>query len=129
MIDSFISRPLYCHCGQNKHNSVTYEFLRRFRREVPAEIIVFNEPEQKAQKQYEKINKAAVKDMDKDLAGYEKAIEKTDKVTKMPTNKFDYNQDSEKVYHDEMEIRNGQEMLNYDNEPSDTFTDRAIKAM
>ena len=80
----------------------------------------------KAQKQSEKINKAAVKDMDKDLAGYEKAIEKTDKVTKMPTNKFNFNNDKEKVYHDEMEIMNGQEMIEYDRDPNQEFKDRII---
>jgi hypothetical protein len=83
----------------------------------------------KAQKQSEKINKAAVKDMDKDLAGYEKAIEKTDKVTKMPTNKFNFNNDKEKVYHDEMEIMNGQEMIEYDRDPNQEFKDRAKEAI
>jgi len=67
--------------------------------------------------------------MDKDLAGYEKAIEKTDKVTKMPTNKFNFNGDKEKVYHDEMEIMNGQEMIEYDRDPNQEFKDRAKEAI
>ena len=83
----------------------------------------------KAQKQSEKINKAGVKDMDKELAGYDKAIKKTDKVTKMPTNKFNYNGDKEKEYHDEMEIRNGQEMIQYDRDPNQEYKDRAEEAL
>ena len=83
----------------------------------------------KAQKQSEKINKAGVKDMDKELAGYDKAIKKTDKVTKMPTNKFNYNGDKEKEYHDQMEIMNGQEMIQYDRDPNKEFKDRAEEAI
>ena len=83
----------------------------------------------KAQKQSEKINKAGVKDMDKELAGYDKAIKKTDKVTKMPTNKFNYNGDKEKEYHDQMEIMNGQEMIQYDRQPNQEFKDRAEEAI
>ena len=83
----------------------------------------------KAQKQSEKINKAGVKDMDKELAGYDKAIKKTDKVTKMPTNKFNYNGDKEKEYHDQMEIMNGQEMIQYDRDPNQEFKNRAEEAI
>lgn len=84
----------------------------------------------KAQKQSEKINKAAVKDIDKGLANYEKSIEKnTGKTTKMPVNKFNYNGDKEKEYHDQMEIRNGQEMVQYDREPNKDFKDRAEEAI
>ena len=83
----------------------------------------------KANKESGKINKAAVKDMDKNAADYEKAIVKTDKSTKMPTNKFNYNNDAEKVYHDEMEIRNGQEMIQYDRDPNQEFKDRAEEAI
>ena len=83
----------------------------------------------KAQKQSEKINKAAVKDIDKELAGYEKGIEKTEKAGKMPANKFNYNGDKEKEYHDQMEIRNGQEMIQYDRDPNKEFKDRAEEAI
>jgi len=83
----------------------------------------------KALKQSEKINKAGVKDMDKELAGYDKAIKKTDKVTKMPTNKFNYNGDKEKEYHDQMEIMNGQEMIQYDRQPNQEYKDRAEEAI
>ena len=83
----------------------------------------------KANKESEKINKAAVKDMDKEAANYDKAIKKTDKSTKMPTNKFNYNGDKEKEYHDEMEIRNGQEMIQYDRDPNQEYKDRAEEAI
>jgi hypothetical protein len=84
----------------------------------------------KAQKQSEKINKDAVKDIDKGLADYEKSIEKnTGKATKMPTNKFNYNGDKEKEYHDQMEIMNGQEMIQYDRDPNQEFKDRAEEAI
>ena len=32
-------------------------------------------------------------------------------------------------FHDEVETLNGQEMIQYDNEPSDAFKDRAKKAI
>lgn len=83
----------------------------------------------KANKESGKINKAAVKDMDKNAANYEKAITKTDKSTKIPANKFNYNSDKEKVYHDEMEIRNGQEMIQYDRDPNQEYKDRATEAI
>ena len=76
-----------------------------------------------------KINKTAVKDMDKEAADYEKSITKTDKSTKMPTNKFNYNGDKEKEYHDQMEIMNGQEMIQYDRDPNKEFKDRAEEAI
>jgi|TARA_R110000782_G_scaffold21299_1_gene57333 hypothetical protein len=83
----------------------------------------------KAQKESGKINKAGVKDMDKEAADYEKTIKKTDKVTKMPTNKFNYNSEKEKTYHDQMEIRNGQEMIQYDRDPNQEYKDRAEEAI
>jgi hypothetical protein len=84
----------------------------------------------KAQKQSEKINKAAVKDIDKGLADYEKSIEKnTGKASKMPANKFNYNGDKEKEYHDQMEIMNGQEMVQYDRDPNQEYKDRAEEAI
>lgn len=43
--------------------------------------------------------------------------------------KFNYEGDSEKEYHDDMEIRNGMEMLNYDRKPSERFTQRAKEAI
>lgn len=37
--------------------------------------------------------------------------------------------DKQKEYHDQMEIRNGQEMIRYDQEPSKQYKDRAEKAL
>ena len=79
----------------------------------------------KANKESGKINKVGVKDMDKELADYDKAIKKTDKTGDMTQNKFNYDGDKEKQYHDEMEIMNGQEMVQYDRNPNQEFKDRA----
>lgn len=82
-----------------------------------------------ALKQSDKINKAGVSDMGKEATAYDKAIKKTDKTTKVPTNKFNYNGDKEKEYHDQMEIMNGQEMIQYDREPNDEFKARAKESI
>ncbi len=62
------------------------------------------------------INKKAIKDVEKDIATYDKASKKEAEGTKqMSQNKFNYNDEAnEKEYHDEMEILNGQEMIRYD---------------
>jgi hypothetical protein len=76
------------------------------------------------------INKDGVKAIEKDLTAYEKSLGKEDSDTKkMGPNKFNYSDDFEKTYHNDMEIMNGQEMLQYDNKPDDRFTERAIKAI
>jgi hypothetical protein len=76
-----------------------------------------------------KINKAGVGEIGKDMKNYEKGLTKTDANEKtMATNKFNYNGDKEKTYHDEMEIMNGQ-MIQYDRTPSNTFKDRAMEAI
>jgi len=73
-----------------------------------------------------KINKDGVKAIEKDVTAYDKALKQTDKENKsMGENKFNYTDDNEKVYHDEMEILNGQEMVEYNSEPSEEFTKRA----
>lgn len=74
-----------------------------------------------------KQNKAYYKDVKKKMGDYDKALksEDDDKIDPVKTNI----EDKTKEYHDEMEIRNGQEMLNYDNTPSEQFTDRAIKGI
>lgn len=95
-------------------NIIKNQLIARFLKEESTPGI---DVTKKAQKQSEKINKAGVKDMDKELAGYEKAIVKTEKAGKMPANKFNYNGDKEKEYHDQMEIMNGQEMIQYDRDP------------
>jgi hypothetical protein len=83
----------------------------------------------KANKESGKINKAGVKDMDKELTDYDKAIKKTDKTGTMGQNKFNYDGDKEKEYHDQMEIMNGQEMIQYDRQPNKEFQDRAKESI
>lgn len=80
----------------------------------------------KVQKDNAKINKDGVKNIEKDLADLDKSLKKSGVDTKnMPANKFSYDDDFEKTYHDEMEILNGQEMLQYDSEPNAEFKKRA----
>ena len=80
-------------------------------------------------KESDKINKEALKTIEKDVASYDKEIKKNVGKAKMPANKFNYNGDKEKEYHDEMEIMNGQEMIQYDREPNQDFKDRAKEAI
>ncbi len=80
----------------------------------------------KAQKESDKINKAGVKAVEKDIATYDKDIkQKGGDAGKMPQNKFNYNDAKEKEYHDQMEILNGMEMVEYDRQPNKEFSDRA----
>lgn len=81
-----------------------------------------------AKKQSEKENKQGVKDMDKELADYQKSLEKGMETTKTP-NKFNYSDNEEVEYHNQMEIRNGQEMIQYDRDPIQEFKDRAKEAL
>ena len=75
-----------------------------------------------------KENEKGVKDMDKELANYQKSLEKGMETTKTP-NKFNYSDDEEVEYHNEMEIMNGQEMIQYDRDPITEFKDRAYEAL
>ena len=80
----------------------------------------------KAKKESEKINKAGVKAIGKDVSSYEKALKQTNPdMGKMAKNKYNYTDDAEKTYHDEMEILNGQEMIQYTSEPGSEFKARA----
>ena len=81
-----------------------------------------------AKKASEKINKQAIKDVDKNLKSYEKNLNKGMEVTDV-NNKFNYNGDKEKEYHDQMEIMNGQEMIKYDSMPEKGFSERAVEAI
>lgn len=77
----------------------------------------------------DKINKAANKSSEKNLSTYQKDTEKTMKSdTKMAPNKFNAT-GKDKKYHDEMEILNGQEMIQYDREPSEEFSKKAKQAI
>jgi hypothetical protein len=77
-----------------------------------------------------KENKAGVKDMQDNLKDYDKSVKKQAEGTKdMPQNKFNYNDDNEQTYHQQMEIMNGTEMNEYDRDPNKMFKDRAQKAI
>ena len=81
-----------------------------------------------AKKESGKINKDAVKAIEKDVTAYDKDLKKGDKVTTV-ANKFTYDDDFEKTYHEEMEIMNGQEMIQYDRKPNKEFQDKAEEAI
>jgi hypothetical protein len=75
-------------------------------------------------------NDEGLKDIEKKLKDADKGQKKSASKTKdMPQNKFNYNTDSEKEYHQEMEIMNGQEMIEYDREPNQTYKERAKRAI
>ena len=77
-----------------------------------------------------KENDKALKDVAKNMTDYEKALKTNDPNQKqMAQNKINYNTDDEKNYHDQMEIMNGQEMIQYDREPNEMFKERAMKAI
>jgi len=79
---------------------------------------------EKVQKDEDEVNKEYYDEVTKKMADYAK----TDDNELEDGVKMNY-EGSEKEYHDEMEIRNGQEMLKYDREPSETFKDRAKKSL
>ena len=75
-----------------------------------------------------KENDAYYKEVEKKMSDYEKAS------TSSPSDaieepKFNYDYEDEVEYHEEMEIRNGMEMLNYDRKPSEKFSQRAKEAI
>lgn len=72
-------------------------------------------------------NDAYYKDVEGKMKDYDKNLKQEDENSIDPK-KTNY-EGSEKEYHDEMEIRNGQEMIQYDREPSKQFSDRAKKAI
>ena len=79
----------------------------------------------RVKKESDKINKAGVKAMEKDGLDYNKSLKQDKDTSKMATNKYNYTNDAEKTYHDEMEILNGQEMIKYASEPGAEFSQRA----
>lgn len=82
----------------------------------------------KAKEESGKENKKAIKDMGKELSDYDKESKKETKDAKEPV-KFNYTDDSEAEYHQEMEIMNGQEMIQYDRTPSEEYSKRAEEAI
>ena len=83
----------------------------------------------KIQKDNGKINKKGVKDIEKDSLKYNDSLKQDKETSKMSPNKFNYSDDFEETYHDEMEIMNGQEMIQYDRIPNKEFKDRALEAI
>ena len=77
-----------------------------------------------------KENKAGIKNMEDNLKDYDKSVKKQAADTKnMPQNKFNYNDDNEQTYHQQMEIMNGNEMLEYDRDPNTDYKKRAEEAI
>lgn len=76
-----------------------------------------------ANKKSGEINKAGVKAIEKDVTTYDKDLKKN--KSEVLNNKFNYNSDAEKEYHNDMEIMNGQEMIQYDREPNKLFKEKA----
>ena len=72
-----------------------------------------------------KVNKDGLKAIEKDSLDYNKGLKQDSETSKMAPNKYNYTDDFQKTYHDEMEIMNGQEMNQYDNKPDSRFTQRA----
>jgi hypothetical protein len=75
------------------------------------------------------INKKGVGAEAKDAIDYNKSLKQDSDTSKMADNKFNYTDDFEKTYHDEMEIMNGQEMIQYDRKPNKEFQDKAEEAI
>lgn len=82
---------------------------------------------EKVQKKEDKFNKDYQKDVKKKMKDYDSAAKQEDEDS-IDEPKFNA-EDDEKEYHDQMEIRNGQEMNQYDREPSDRFKERAEMAL
>jgi hypothetical protein len=76
-----------------------------------------------ANKKSGKINKDGVKAIEKEVGQYDKDLKKNKSEVK--DKKFNYNSTEEMEYHNDMEIMNGQEMIEYDREPNKTFLDKA----
>jgi hypothetical protein len=83
----------------------------------------------KIKKDNAKINKDGVKDEAKNSLDYNKSLKQDKDTSKMAPNKYSYDDKFEKTYHDEMEIMNGQEMIQYDSKPDSRFTERALDAI
>jgi len=79
--------------------------------------------------QSKKINAQGVKDIEKNIADFEKAVRPDANAKEMAPSKFNYENKDEKTYHDQMEIMNGQEMIQYSSDPSERFKQRALEAI
>ena len=82
-----------------------------------------------AKKKSAEENKAGLKDIEKKVGEFEKAVKEDPNAKQMAPNKFNYDSESEKTYHDQMEIMNGQEMIQYSSDPDKRFKERALEAI
>lgn len=82
---------------------------------------------EKVQRDEKKVNKDYYKEVKKKMEDYDGSLTQEDEnaIDEPKTNI----EGETKDYHDEMEIRNGQEMLKYDNEPSERFKERVEMAL
>jgi hypothetical protein len=94
---------------------------------VSEEVVSGEKVTKQTQKVSKESNKAYYKDVEKKMADYDKNLKTEDDDAIDPV--MNNYEGSEKEYHDEMEIRNGMEMNQYDREPSEKFKDRAKKAL
>lgn len=76
-----------------------------------------------------KVNKDSLKDVNKKVADFEKTVKKDSESAEMPQNKFNYSDDFQKDYHDQMEILNGMEMVKYDAIPEEQYVKRALEGI
>ena len=75
-----------------------------------------------------KENDAYYKEVEKKMSDYEKASTSSSPDA-IEEPKFNYDYEDEVEYHEDMEIRNGMEMLNYERKPSEKFSQRAKEAI
>ena len=84
----------------------------------------------KINKESGKSNKEGVNAIAKEMKAYEAPLTKDDaNSSEMAKNKFNYNSKDEETYHNDMEIMNGMEMLQYDRTPDENFKERALEAI
>ena len=77
-----------------------------------------------------KINDDGVKAIEKDVVSYDKKLKSTDpNMGNMAKNKYNYTDDAEKTYHDELETMNGMEMLEYASEVGEEFQSRSEEGL
>ena len=106
-------------------NIIKKHLSEKFLSEVTTPGISLNN---KIRKDNAKINKDGVSSEAKDSLDYNKSLKQDKDTSKMAPNKFNYDQTEEKTYHDEMEIMNGQEMIQYEGEPDELYKERAKEA-
>ena len=92
-----------------------------------SEVVSGEKVTKKAQNTSKRQNDAYLKDVTKKMSDYDKNLKQEDKDAIEPK-KYPA-EGADKEYHEDMEIRNGQEMIEYDREPSDTFKKRAKDAL